>query len=107
MKINKKDDCVNYSKRLARLIDEGSKLIGMPEYDSSEVPSSQLSLALFGAQSPVQAAEIAMRYCGNDLEKAYNVVHDMIGTTNSAQQGYLVKVLQVIRDFGEKKSLPG
>jgi len=98
--MKKKD--VNYSKTLIGIIDEGRRL--MTEYSSDEVPSSQLTLALFGATNPVEAANIAIRYNGNDPDKAYSVVSGMISTVNMSQQGFLDEVVKIIDELRSQKS---
>lgn len=86
----------NYSRQLIKLLEE---------VDDGQVPDTNLTLALLGAGSPVEAMNIVVKSCGGDTTKAANVVNDLISTVNAAQQSFLEKVLEIITTVSDVKSL--
>jgi hypothetical protein len=90
-------EILNYSKQLIKLIEQVD--------DANQVPDTNLTLALLGAGSPVEAMNIVVKSCGGDTNKAANVVNDLISTVNFAQQSFLEKVLQIIDTSDDIKSL--
>jgi len=108
-KIKKVTRDLNYSQKLSRMIDE--EILGMSTAstfnrypDSASQPASQLTLSLIGAHSPIEAANIAIKYNGNDPQKAIEVVQGLRDTVNLAQQGFFDGVIKVLRELSNTKS---
>jgi len=91
---------INYSKKLIRMIMRGQKAME----ESFTYPSDQIVAALIGAQSATEAADVAIRYCNNDIDQAIGVVKSLAGTVNFPQQSFLTKVISILVQMKEHKS---
>lgn len=90
------------AKKFIRLIEE----IDKTEYSSDQAPSSQLIPVLLTAGSASGAANIAIKFCGNDAEKAINVItqlHDS-GKVNPNNAEFFTKVIEVLQTMIIPKS---
>ena len=100
-----KSQKINYSKLLINLIKEEMPELEPQQYSSNVAPASQLIQMLIGSHSPVGAAQIAIKYCGNDPKKALDVVNSLLDKVSGDDQAHLMQIKKIINSFMEKKSL--
>lgn len=105
MKVKMLKKTVNYSRRLINLIEDADPDVTDNTYDTGADQSpSQLINVIVGARTPIHAANIVMKYSGNDPQKAVEVINDLRRSINSSQYGLLDKLIEIVQKVDEPVS---
>lgn len=90
------------AKRFIKMIEE----IDKTEYSSNQSPSTQLIPVLLSSGSPPSAANVAIKYCGNDAEKAIRVLVQLRDSEkiNPNNAEFFTKVIEVLQTMITPKS---
>lgn len=88
----------NYSRRLISLIETANPDITDNTYDTeADQPASQLVNVIVGARTPAHAANIVMKYSGNNPEKAVEVLSSLKKSINQSQLGLIDKLIDIVQ----------